>query len=75
MLHIKQQHTGCIRIFCAETSGQLICQIILRQHDLCNLREIVWFILFHPKDLRSCKSRKRNIGSVLRKFILSYIII
>ena len=75
MLHIQQKHSGCIGVIGAERSGQLVCQIILRQHDLADLRKILRLVFLHPEDLRSGKTCKRNICRILGQFVFSDLIV
>ena len=56
-------------------SSQNIVDIVLGQHDLRDLPEVLRLILFHPEDLGSCETCKRNISSQRGQFFLANFII
>ena len=71
ILHVKYQHTGRIGYVGAVYAGELVCDIILGQHDLCDLRKVLRLVVLHPQDLRSGKACKCNVRCVLGKFLLA----
>ena len=71
VLHIKEQHTGGVRIIGAERSGQAVCQIIFRQHDLFHPFPQIWLMLLHPENLWRRKSGEGNIRGISRQCFLS----
>ena len=71
ILHIKQQHAGCIRHIRTVYAGEFVRNIILGQHNLLNSCEILRLFIFYPKNLGRRKSRKGNIGRILGKLILT----
>ena len=75
VFHIQKQHAGRIRIVRRMNSGEHICQIILRQHDLADSAEILRLVLLHPENLRRGKAGKSNIGRILRQNLPSDLFI
>ena len=63
VLHVQKQHAGSIGVIAAVDSGQNIVDIILGQHDLCDLNKVLGFILLHPEDFRRSKACKGNVSS------------
>ena len=52
-------------------TGEAVCQIVLGQHDLCDLCEVLRLVLFYPQDLRSGESGEGDIGGVRGELFLS----
>ena len=52
-------------------AGELIGNIILGKHDLCNPCEILRFLIFYPQNLGRGKTGKGDIRRVLRELFLS----
>ena len=75
VLHIQKKHAGSIGYICAVYSGQLICDIVLREHDLLNFLKVLRLLVLYPQDLRCGKAGKGNIRSIFGKLILSDYII
>ena len=71
VFHIKEQHTGGVRIIGAERSGQAVCEIIFRQHDLFHPFPQIWLMLLHPENLWRRKSGEGNIRGISRQCFLS----
>ncbi len=66
MLHIEQQHAGCIGHIRTECAGQHISDIILGKHDFLYPGKIFRLIFLYPKNFRSRKTGKSNICRILR---------
>ena len=71
VLYIKQKHTGSIGYIRSMYAAQTICQIILRQHDLCDLCEVLRLIFLHPQHLRCGESCKCDVTGLIRQDIPS----
>ena len=71
VLHIQKKHTGSIGYIRAVYSGQLICDIVLREHDLLNLFEVLRLLVLYPQNLRCSKAGKGNIRGIFGKLVLS----
>ena len=56
-------------------TGQLVSNIILRQHDLSDPCEILRFVFLYPEKLRCRKSGKCDIRRILGKLVLADLIV
>ena len=56
-------------------TGQPVVYIILRQHDLADPCKILRLLISHPEKLRCREACKGYIGRVVRKFVLSDLLI
>ena len=61
VLHVEQQHTGSVGIIAGVNAGELVRQIVLREHDLRDFFEIFRLVFAHPKELRRRKARKSDV--------------
>ena len=62
MLHVEQQHTGSVGVIAGVDAGELIGQIVLREHDLRDSPEILRLVFPHPEKLRRGEAGKGNVG-------------
>ena len=56
-------------------TGQLVSNIILRQHDLFDPCEILRLVFLYPEKLRCRKSGKCDIGCILGQLVLADLIV
>ena len=61
VLHVEQQHTGSVGIIAGVNAGELVRQIVLREHDLRDFFEIFRLVFAHPEELRRRKARKSDV--------------
>ena len=61
VLYVKQKHTGSIGYIRRMNTAQTVCQIILRQHDLCDLCKVFRLVFLHPQYLRCGKTCECDI--------------
>ena len=61
VLHVEQQHTGSVGIIAGVDAGELVRQIVLREHDLRDFFEIFRLVFAHPEELRRRKARKSDV--------------
>ena len=52
-------------------AGQLISDVVLRQHDLPDLCEILRLFILHPEYLRRGKAGEGNVRRVSRQLLLT----
>ena len=71
VLHVQQQHTGSIGIVTAMHTGEDIVDVVLGQHDLCDLRKVLRLFFLHPQDLGSCEAGEGDVGSEGRQLLLA----
>ena len=62
MLHVEQQHPGGVGVIAGMDAGELVRQIVLREHDLCDLFEVFRLVFAHPEELRGGEAREGNVG-------------
>ena len=62
MLHVEQEHAGGIGVIAGVDAGELIGQIVLREHDLCDSPEVLRLVFAHPEKLRRGEAREGNVG-------------
>ena len=65
MLHIQQQHAGSIGVIGAVYAGQLVVDVVLRQHDLADLCKVLRLGIAHPQQFGGGKAGKCNVRGVL----------
>ena len=61
VLHIEQQHPGRVGVIAGMDAGELIGQIVLREHDLGDSPEVLRLVFAHPEELRRRKARKSDV--------------
>ena len=61
VLHVEQQHPGRVGVIAGVDAGELIGQIVLREHDLRDFFEIFRLVFAHPEELRRRKARKSDV--------------
>ena len=62
MLHVKQQHAGGVGVIAGVDARELVGQVVLREHDLCDLFEVLRLVFAHPEELRGGEAREGNVG-------------
>ena len=62
MLHVKQQHAGGVGVIAGVDARELVGQVVLREHDLCDLFEVFRLVFAHPEELRGGEAREGNVG-------------
>ena len=65
VLHIQQQHAGSIGVIGAVYAGQLVVDVVLRQHDLADLCKVLRLGIAHPQQFGGGKAGKCNVCGVL----------
>jgi len=71
VLHIQQQRSGGIGVICGVNAGEPIGDVILRQHDPVNSRELLWLVFAHPKQFWRGKAGKRDVRGTAAKLLPS----
>ena len=56
-------------------AGKLVSKVILREHDLSDLCEIVGLVLFNPKDLGSGESGECDVSGELGELSLADLVV
>ena len=62
VLHVQQQHPGRVGVIAGMDAGELVRQIVLREHDLCDFSEVFRLVFAHPEELRGGEAREGNVG-------------
>ena len=62
VFNVQQQHARSIGIIGAVYTGQLVVDVILRQHDLFDAGEVVRLVFPHPKQLWCGEACKGNVS-------------
>ena len=75
MLNVQQEHAGSIGVVAAVDAGQDVVYIILRQHDLGDLLEVLGLVLLHPQKLGSGEPGEGDVGSQFRQLLLADFVI
>ena len=71
MLHVKQQHAGGVGVIAGVDARELVGQVVLREHDLCDLFEVFWLVFAHPEKLWRGEAREGNVGRQRGELVLA----
>ena len=71
MLYVQQKHTRSVRVIGAVDAGQLIVDVILRQHDFFHARKVFRLVVAQPKQLGRGESGKGDVRGVPAQGILA----
>ena len=71
VLYVEQQHAGGVGIITGMDAGELIGQIVLREHDLCDSPEVLRLVFAHPEELRCGKAREGDVRRQSRELVLA----
>ena len=71
MLHVKQQHAGGVGVIAGVDARELVGQVVLREHDLCDSFEVFRLVFAHPEKLRRGEARERNVGRQRGELVLA----
>ena len=71
VLHVQQQHARCVGIVGAVDAGQLIVDVILRQHDFFDAGEVVRLVLPHPKQFGCGEACKGDVCGVTAQLVFA----
>ena len=71
MLHVKQQHAGGVGVIAGVDARELVGQVVLREHDLCDLFEVFRLVFAHPEELRGGEAREGNVRRQSRELVLA----
>ena len=52
-------------------AGELVRQIVLREHDLCDFSEVFRLVFTHPEELRGSKAREGDVGRQRGELVLA----
>ena len=52
-------------------AGELVRQIVLREHDLCDFSEVFRLVFTHPEELRGSKAREGDVRRQSRELVLA----
>ena len=71
MLHVKQQHAGGVGVIAGVDVRELVGQVVLREHDLCDFSEVFRLVFTHPEELRGSKAREGDVRRQSRELVLA----
>ena len=64
MRNVQQKHPRSVRVIGAVDAGQLVVDVVLRQHDFFNARKVFRVVVAQPKQLGCGKSGKGDVRGV-----------
>ena len=67
MLHVEQQHAGGIGVVAGMDAGQLVVDIIFRQHDFFDFCKVLRLVFAHPEELWGSETGEGNIRRQCRE--------
>jgi len=73
--HVEQEHPARVRIVAGVHAGELVDDIVLRQHDLRDAVEQLRLVLFHPQQLRRGEAGERDVRGQLRELFPANVLV
>ena len=71
VLDIQKQHTRSVGIITGVDASELVGQIVLREHDLCDSPEVLRLIFAHPEELWRGEAREGDVGRQRGELVLA----
>ena len=71
MLDIQEQHAGGVGVIAGVDAGELVGQVILGEHDLCDFFEVLRLVFTHPEDLGRGEAREGDVGRQRGELVLA----
>ena len=75
VLHVEQQHAARVGVVAAVHAREHVVDVVLRQHDLADAREVFGLVLLHPQDLRRGEAREGDVRGQGREPVAADLIV
>ena len=75
MLHVQEEHSGGVGAVGAVDACEEVVDVVLGEHDFCDLGVVLGLILPHPQDFGSGETGKGDVGRQLGQLLLANLVV